>query len=637
MFLRLPSPTRSPLLAALMFALLLPPACDRPPKSDESDKSDKSDKSDQSDQSDKSDKSDQSDQSDKSDKSDQSDKSDKSDKSDPPPSSSALPRCLHLVWNGHLLDVKNESPFVPRQIQLPALLKQLRDLATDSTVKAILIEHQAFEGPITSFWELRRALDEVRANKKKIYFHAHGYDLRAYFLATAADEIVLHPAGAWEVAGLAMEFTFLKDALALVGVSADFLQVGKFKGAAENLTRNAMSPELRLSLDAMLDSVYESLLAPMAASRALTVDALRALVDRGFLDPEAARTAKLIDRVEGFDPLLQRLRQTYRVEKAPRPAKPRPNLFELFSAQAAEREPDYPHIALLQAQGPIYYAGEDPSSLLGEESQIAALDFLKTLEKIKKNQHVRGIILRINSPGGSALASDILWLSLREAAGDRPMVASMGATAASGGYYLASAAPTIFASPFTLTGSIGVVGGKLVFQDTLSKLKVGTELLTRGRNAGYLSSSRPFTPQEREMIASSMDRTYKLFLERVRTTRPRVKNLEELAQGRIWSGDQAVKNGLVDRLGGLQDAAAEVRRLAGLTPDTPVLIYPRPKPWLQQLSEMFDPDSAIDAKVSRLIRARWPLGRAVLRTLAAAGVLARERTAVLLPLAVEGP
>jgi len=547
-----------------------------------------------------------------------------------------LPRCMHLVWSGSLLDVKNESPFVPRQVQLPSLLKQLRDYATDDNIKALLIEMQAFNGGLSSFWELRTALQEFRAKGKKIYFYADAYDTRAYYLASIADDIVLHPAGAWEVAGIAAEFTFLKDALALVGVSADFLQVGKFKGAAENLTRNSMSEELKLSLNAMLDSLYDNLLEPIAKSRALSRDQLVSLVDLGILDPPAALLAKVIDHVENFSGLHTRLAATYHVEKAAKPAKPKPNLFELLSPQATESEPDYPHIALLQAQGPILYSAGDPTSLLGEDAQIAALEFMKALEKIKKNPNVKGIILRINSPGGSALASDILWLGLREAAGERPMVASMGSTAASGGYYMASAASTIFASPFTLTGSIGVVGGKLVFKDTMTRLKVGTELLSRGRNSGYMATSRPFSPTEREMIAKSMERTYQLFLDRVRTTRPQVKNLEELAQGRIWSGAQAKSNGLVDRLGGLQDAATEVRRLASLPPETPVLIYPRPKPWLQQISEMFDPDARMDLALSRFVRTRLPFGQAVLNALASTGVLQHERAAVLLPFYVEG-
>ncbi len=397
-----------------------------------------------------------------------------------------------------------------------------------------------------------------------------------------------------------------------------------------------MSEELKLSLNQMLDSLYENLLAPMAKSRALTVDQLKTHVDQGILDPEAALAAKLIDHIENFSTMRARLEGIYRIEKAAKTSKPKPNLFELLSAPAAESEPDYPHIALLQAQGPILYSGGDPSSLLGDDAQIAAIEFMKTLDKIKKNPNVKGIILRINSPGGSALASDLLWLSLREAAGDRPMVASMGATAASGGYYMASAAQTIFAAPFTLTGSIGVVGGKLVFQDTMTRLKVGTELMTRGRNSGYMASSRPFSPSEREMIAKSMARTYRLFLDRVRTTRPQVKNLEELAQGRVWSGAQAVANGLVTRLGGLQDAAAEVRRLAKLDTDTPVLIYPRPKPWLVQLSEMFDPEARVETAVTGWIRQSLPFGRALLGTLARAGVLLHERSAVLMPFSVEG-
>ena len=208
--------------------------------------------------------------------------------------------------------------------------------------------------------------------------------------------------------------------------------------------------------------------------------------------------------------------------------------------------------------------------------------------------------------------------------------------AASGGYYIAASGSYIFADPGTMTGSIGVVGGKLVFQNTMSKLKIGSEILSRGQNAAYLSAARPFSPSERAMITQSMERTYQLFLARIRTTRAQIKNLEDLAQGRIWSGADAQKNGLVDHIGGLQDAAAQLRAQAQLAEDVPVLIYPRPKPWILQLQELLDPDTAAQAVAHRMLGAAlWnvTMRRAVqfLRS------FSRERVQLITPAIFEAP
>ncbi len=541
--------------------------------------------------------------------------------------------CMHLKLQGEMQEVRNESPFVHRQMVLPQLLKQLRDFAADGQVGAVFLEDRGLSAPLASLWEIRQALLELKKGGKQVLYYSDAYDTRNYYLASAANAIILHEAGAWEVTGIAMEFTFLRDTLAMLGIQADFLQVGKYKGAAENLTRNAMSPELRASLTELLDSLYATWTNEVAAARGMAPAALQALVDEGFLAPEAALRQRIVDRVADAGQELEALRKTFEVRVPDPPKKPTPNLFEMLNPKPAEKEPDYPHIALVIASGPILYASEE-MDWLGEERVVDAQKWLKTLERIRKNPHVRGILLRIDSPGGSALASDLLWNAIRAAAGDRPLVASMGPTAASGGYYVASAAPLIFASPFTLTGSIGVVGGKLVFQDTLSKVKAGTEILSRGRNAAYLSSARPFSPSERAMIARSMERTYQLFLQRIRATRPQVKNLEEIAQGRIWSGTDAQKNGLVDRLGGVQDAAAALKELARLPDDTPVLIYPRPKPWLLQLQELLDPDAAAQAMLHGALgpwRLRFWNFAYILR------LFSREHVQTVTPVAFEAP
>lgn len=540
---------------------------------------------------------------------------------------------MHLRLQGEVQEIKNESPFTPKTILLPSLLKQLRSFASDDQVGAVFLEDKGVSASLAQLWEIRKAIQELKNRKKQVLYHADSYDTRNYYLASAAGSVILSEAGAWEATGIAMEFTFLRDALAMLGIQADFLQVGKYKGAAENLTRNTMSPELRASLTALLDSLYASWIAETAAGRGIDEANLRAAVDEGILDPETALKKRLIDRVADASQELESLRRQFDVRAPEKPKKNTPSLFEMLNPQPVEREPDYPHIALVIMAGPILYAS-DEIDVLGDEIVIDTRKWLNTLSKIRSNPQVKGILLRIASPGGSALASDLLWKAVREAAGDRPLVVSMGSVAASGGYYISAAAETIFASPFTLTGSIGVVGGKLVFRDTLSKLKIGTEILSRGQNAAYLSSARPFSLSERAMIARSMERTYQLFLQRIRTTRPQVKNLEELAQGRIWSGADAQKNGLVDRIGSLQDAAAKLREMAKLPEDTPVLMYPRPKPWLLQLQEMLDPDSAAQAMASRVLSASWT---APLRQARRLLLFSREHVQLVAPVLFEAP
>lgn len=526
----------------------------------------------------------------------------------PPPnvttSTTQRKTCMHLKLQGMVQEVKNELPFMPKQIPLPSLLKQLRDFTTDDKIAAIFLEDRGILASLAQLWEIRKALLKLKKSGKQILYYADSYDTRNYYLASAANTVILNEAGAWEVTGIAMEFTFLKDALAMLGIQADFLQVGKYKGAAENLTRNSMSTELRENLTVLLDSLYDTWIVDISTERGLKESNIRAAVDEGIISPENALQKRLIDRVADISQEFDSLRKQFDVQVPEKPQKTMPNLLEMLNPRPSDKEPDYPHIALVMLTGPIVYAA-DEVGVWGEDITIDTQKWLKTLEKIQQNPHVKGILLRIDSPGGSALASDILWKALQNAAGDRPMVVSMGSVAASGGYYIASSAQTIFASPFTLTGSIGVVGGKIVFQNTLSKLKIGSEILNRGQNAAYLSSAQPFSPSERTMIMRSMERTYQLFLQRIRTTRAHLKNLENLAQGRIWSGANAQKNGLVDQIGGLQDAAAQLRKQARLAEDIPVLIYPRPKPWLLQLQELLDPDAMVKVLVHRTLKTVW--------------------------------
>ena len=474
---------------------------------------------------------------------------------------------------------------------LHRVVERIDKAAADSRVKGVLLTIEAPGLGRARIDELRAAIGRVRKAGKPVTAHLVSGAAAAYLVASACDAITLAPASTLEITGVRAEMTFFKAMLDRLGVDAEILQVGDFKGAAEPLTRTSMSPQLRAQYESFVGDLFEQLIERVAADRKLSADRVRELVDMGVFTAEAARAASLVDAVGYEDEAVAALAKQIRADepKLVRDYARRKidddfsgigglvKLMELISGQGQDAPSGGgKRIAIVHVTGEIR-EGRSRDELLaggaaGSETVITAI------RDAEKDEQVAAIVLRIDSPGGSALASDLIW---REAERCRkPVVASLSDTAASGGYYIAVAADRIVAAPGTLTGSIGVVGGKVAVGDALEKVGVHTDVVSRGRNAGWLSMTTPFKAHEREAFRATMEEVYRLFTSKVASGRRLdLDRVKELAEGRVFTGRMAKEAGLVDQLGTLDDAIDEARRLAGIAADetTDRLLLPKPK------------------------------------------------------------
>ena len=375
----------------------------------------------------------------------------------------------------------------------------------------------------------------------------------------------------------------LKGLLDRVGVQADFLHVGAFKGAAEPLTRDAPSPEMLETLEAIVDRSYHTLLSGLEA-RGLSSDDAAAAVDTGLFLPEAAEKARLVDEVAVWEAFLaaQTEGAGWRRAKA-KEGGPLAGLQKIqrFLGMLPPEGPSGPHVAVVYAVGNIIDGKGE--GIIGAREEIASRTLVAALRAVARDDDVKAVVMRVDSGGGSALASEQIWHAANELAQRKPLVVSMGAVAASGGYYISAAAAKIFARNDTLTGSIGVVGGKLVFGDALGDVGIKTYDVHRGQRATMWSSLHPWNDEERKTVQTMMEDTYEVFLSRVAAGRKMdCDAVHEVAQGRVWTGADAKDKGLVDEIGGLGDAVAEAARLGGVEAGTDLQVYP-PNPTLRDI------------------------------------------------------
>jgi protease-4 len=495
-----------------------------------------------------------------------------------------------MTLTGPLVEDKSLGDlFGPKVMTLRRTLKTLRKAARDSRIGTVLLRVGALQTGWAQLADLRAALKTIQRAKKKVVVHLDEPGNGAYYLAVGADEIQISAASSVWMIGLSANIVFVKGLLDKLGVKADMVHVGKYKSAAEPLTRKTPSPEMKKALSAMLDGMYAELVTAVAEGRNLAPDAVKKIIDSAPVTAKEALQQKLVDRIGELRAYAKALaggsakvHWNYGKKKK---AGTWSGLLELLQPDKTGKPPKSPHVALVYAVGPIVY-GDRQSGLLGNDELIASNVMVKTLDRLRTAEKVKAVLLRIDSPGGSALASDIIWASLRRLAAVKPVIVSMGDVAASGGYYLASAATKIYAQPLSLTGSIGVVGGKIALGGLYGKLGITETTLTRGAQADFFSSSRPFSENERQKFEALMKNTYDTFVARVASGRKMSRaKVERAAQGRVWIGRRAKALGLVDELGGLYDALAEARKLGKLPEDAKVTLYPRPKSWLQELQE----------------------------------------------------
>lgn len=482
-------------------------------------------------------------------------------------------------------------------------LDTIRKAQKDDKVKALYLHLDGLAVGWGKLDELRRALADVRKAGKKTFAYLEAGEAKDYLLALSCDQVCMPESGGLMLTGVRAEMSFYKDLFDKIGVKADMLQVGDFKGAAEPYTRSGASKELRQQMENLLDDFYEKCIVAVIAegrpAKKWTPSQVKKLIDEGPYTAKRALELGLVDRLiypHQFEPAFKKAlgaEQVKVVKNYGKDDKKEPdNVFAMLNQLMAPRKPKVsknPKVAVIYATGSIV-TGKGGMSLFGGHS-VGSTTMVEAIKQADEDETVKAIVLRVDSPGGSALASDLIWNALIHC--KKPVVASMSDVAASGGYYISMAAKKIFAEPGTITGSIGVVGGKLTIGGLYDKVGLKTEVIARGANANLFTTSRPFNETERKAITALMGDIYEQFLGKALQGRQRAgksmskADLEKLAGGRVWTGRQAKANGLVDELGTLDDAIAAAKEMAGVEKEKELewLILPRPRSLLDSLME----------------------------------------------------
>ena len=457
--------------------------------------------------------------------------------------------------------------------ELRTITDRLHALGADAEVKSLLVRAGDLTISPAAAEELRAAIATVVA-AKPVHCHMESADTLDYVALSTCSSLTLAPAGSLLLAGPMAMPVHLKRLLDTLHVEADFLHMGAYKGAAEPLTRTEPSPEMRETYEAILDGVYERFV--VAITRGGKLDRARAVlaIDTALHGDVDALAAGLVDAIA--DPAAWRAARAgaepWRNVKLGTGTQDLAGIMRVLGLAPKPRVSGA-HVALLYAVGEV--VDGDGSGPLGARSEIASGPLSAALRAAADDDTVKAIVLRVDSPGGSALASEAIWHAAKYAGDKKPVVVSMGELAASGGYYISCGAKKIFAQPDTLTGSIGVVGGKIVLGGALAALGIDVTEISRGQRAGLFSVTRRWSADERAAVGAWMGAVYKTFTARVAQGRKlSAAAVEKVAQGRVWIGADAKRHGLVDALGGLDDALAEARKLGGLPEDAKVDVYP---------------------------------------------------------------
>jgi protease IV len=496
-----------------------------------------------------------------------------------------------------------------RKLRLADVLAGLRRARQDDRVRALVVKVGGRRIGLARVQELREAIGTFRESGKLTVAWSESFGEFTggsvpYYLATAFDRIYLQPSGTLGLTGVAVEQIFLHDALAKLGVSFQSAKRHEYKSAADNLTERGFTEPNREANERLAVSIAEQITNAIAARRGKTGEQARALLDRGPFLAEDALAEGLVDALgyrdevyaevrkeAGADAILQYVGRYQRAHALTQRARKLPNPRERF-------------VAVIYASGPIRQGRSGRSPLGG--SSIGSDTVSAALRSATSDERVRAVLLRVNSPGGSAVASDTIWREVvRTRAAGKPVIVSMGDVAASGGYYIACAADAIVADPATITGSIGVFGGKLNVLGLYRKLGLNVETVSRGRHAGMWSPYRDFDEEEVARYQQSLEQFYDVFLARVAEGRKMSPGLvDSVGQGRVWSGLAAHERGLVDRFGGLNEAMELARARAHIDEDADIVVdvYPRPRKTFFQrwLGGVFDEPDQDDTRLPGL-------------------------------------
>lgn len=485
---------------------------------------------------------------------------------------------------------------------LDVLIDAIKTAKGDKRIKGIYIEGGTMSSDFATLQELRGALVDFKSSGKFIVSYADSYTQGAYYIASVGDRVLINPSGLLDWHGIAMQPMFWTGLMEKVGVKAQVFKVGTYKSAVEPFILKEMSPANREQVESMITDLWKETCTAVATSRKLSLDSLNAYADRYITLADGAdyKRLKLVDDLTYVDQVRDELRKRMNDKEV---------IFvspEVVAAQAEDTGDDDNQVAVYYASGNIVdVAGS--GALMGGGDEIIGSRVVEDLDKLANDKDVKAVVLRINSGGGSAYASEQMWRAVQLLKKKKPVVVSMGGMAASGGYYMSCGANYIVAEPTTLTGSIGIFGLIPDFSGLVKdKLGLRFDVVKTNKASDFGTLSRPFDAAESAALQAHVNRGYALFLKRVadgRTAAGRKMTpeaVDHIAQGRVWTGNQALKNGLVDKIGTLNDAILKAEQLAQ-TKNPAVVRYPAPKSWMESFNKEKQEDDYFERKMKLVL------------------------------------
>ncbi len=484
---------------------------------------------------------------------------------------------------------------------IPRIWMSLKEAAVDPHIRAVMVEPSGLSTGWAKLEEIRRDLAQFRKSGKPVFAFLRAPNSRDYYVAMAADRVYLGPQEPLMLKGLRAEVMYFKKTLDKLGVTVYVEHAGKYKDFGDMFTRSDMSPETHEVISSMVDAIYGNLVARIAEARKKSPEDVRAIIDRGPFTAQDALKAGLVDELRFEDQAWGELRD--RLKLPGEPVKVSLNKYSQVPPEDAGLQ-GKSKIALVIGEGDIVRGDENDTG--ADENSLTAYGFNRLLRQVGGDSTIKGVIVRIDSPGGEVPASDEIWRQMNLLSKKKPLVISMSDLAASGGYYMAMTGDPIVADPATETGSIGVVFGKPDLHGLYDKLGVSKDAVERGKHADIDSDYTPLTPDEQAALRQGIDQTYQDFVGKVAAARHRpYDQIEPVAQGRVWLGSQALPRGLVDQLGGLDTAVEVLKKKANIpaAQQVSVVMYPERR----SLWDMIFRRSQEDMLESRLARVFGPM------------------------------
>ncbi len=500
--------------------------------------------------------------------------------------------------DGNLTERSQDDPFSGafsgafgsqiNEIGLDDLLANIKKAKDNDNIKGIYLSGGSLGGGFASFKEVRDALIDFKESGKFIIAYADSYSQRSYYLVSVADKIYLNTKGMLAFQGMASNITFFKNTLDKLGVDMQIVKVGTYKSAVEPYIQTEMSAANREQVTVFTNTLWNNMLSEISASRNITVEKLNAYADEmlTFQNTEKILDYKMVDSlcyVDGMEDVLKNAVDVSEFKKVKMISHKQMN--KVSSSEKMQKD----KVAILYAVGGID-AGSNPLASGGIDSE----KLVGSINKLKKDKAVKAVVLRVNSPGGSAYGSEQIWYAITQLQKEKPVIVSMGDYAASGGYYIACSADTIIAQPGTLTGSIGIFGTIPNTAGLNKKIGLTFDGVKTNKMSDAISTNRPFTPEERDLMQAYVNEGYELFVKRCAEGRNMdIDELKAIAEGRVWTGETALELGLVDMLGGVNDAVRVAAEKAGLE-NYMVKTYPEKEDFMTRL--MKDLNTGIETR-----------------------------------------